>query len=56
MTALHYIYISKTVNDQHAKDSRWQKFPDILDERRCLFIFTEYEKRKKACGHSAENA
>lgn len=53
MTALHYIDISETVNNQHAKDCGWKKLSDVLNKCRSFFILTKYDERKKTCGHGA---
>ena len=55
MTALHDIDISEAVNDQHAKNSRGQKLSDVLNECGGFFILTEYDERKKTCGHRTKD-
>ena len=47
----HYIYISKTVNDQHTEYRRRQEFPKILHECRSCSFFTKNCKRQETCEH-----
>ena len=48
---LYYIYISQTVNDQHAENCGWKKFSNILNELRSFPVFTKYKKRQETCSH-----
>ena len=56
MTAMHYIDISETVNNQHAKDCGWKKLSDVLNKCRSFFILTKDDERKKTCGHGAKDS
>ena len=48
--------IPKAIDDQHAKNSRREKFPKILDEIRRFAVFTKYEEREKTCRHRSYDA
>ena len=56
VTAMENADIFQAVDDQHAKDRRWQIFPKILDKIRCLAMLAEDHKWKKTCSHSAKDA
>ena len=51
MCTLQYIYISQTVNDQHAENCGWKKISNILNELRSFPVFTKYKKRQETCSH-----
>ena len=51
MCTLQYVYISQTVNDQHAENCGWKKFSNILNELRSFPVFTKYKKRQETCSH-----